>query len=239
MESSLLGRLFKSIFKFVLSSMVVGSISLVASTSFMTGKFPPDWKQVKNMLSSIQKLRDFQKVAGKGLGNGGMNPEQLLQVSAQLTKQQGGQQQGIQQQQGQQQVGQQPPFGNQQQSGSTTKNNGGGFNDDPELADVRDLMQSHQNMRNLAANLNGEKALDPTGASSNNQVLNNPNLSASNNNNQRAIQPPGQPASPNSSEGRVRALEVQVDNLTLRLRSLTATIMELNDKVDRLQRAKR
>jgi hypothetical protein len=225
MESSIFGRLFKGIIKFIFSSLVMGAISLVASTSFMQGKFPPDWKHIKNMLTSIQKLRDFQKIASKGSGGGldlskldinslatgqGLDPEQVKQLGKQMAGQNN----------------QNPLPTNQNVAGSLNQASSNKIktNDDPELGDVNDLMQSHENMRKLAASLNGENVV------ANSQPINQVH---------RNVQQVAPPSAPTSVDGRLQALELQVENLTLKIRSLNATITDLSEKLDRIPKAKR
>lgn len=224
MEGSLLGRLFMGLFKFVFSSVVVGGISLVASTSFMTGKFPPDWSQVKNMLGTIQKVRDLQKNI-KGAKGGidpskvnlntlanveNLSPEQLKQLGAL----------------GSQTVGQ-----NHNQAEAKTGNSKNKMYEDPEMADVREIMQNHENMRNLAANLNGEAvALNPA---------NNGGTANVNTNSPPRPQQGGSVSGSSSTDSRMRALELQIENLTMRLRELTGTVSEMNDRLNSLQRNRR
>jgi hypothetical protein len=224
MESSLFGRLFKGLFKFIFSSVAVGAISLVASTSFMTGKFPPDWAQIKNMFGTIQKVRDLQKTlkGGKGAGEAAnLNIGALLNaenLSAEQIKQLAGT------------AGAQ---GSNSKTGTTTQNQNTkvkGF-DDPEMAEVNDLLQSHENMRKLAANLNGENVESlpsHVGATNNNAVLP-----------AHRPQQGGLPPAQGSTDGRIRALELQVDNLTLRLRELTSTLSDMNEKLNQMQRQRR
>jgi hypothetical protein len=219
MESSLFTRLFKGIFKFVFSSLLLGAISLVGSTYFMTGKFPPDWKQIKNMLGTVQKLRDVQKIAGKGAGGADLNA--FLATQGQNPQAAG-------------QVGKRIPTAGQSHSlgsANQVKNNNSMVNEDPELADIREIVQGHENMRNLAASLNGEKTLD-AGAVVNQQAPTNnrPANQAQNVN--------SHPVAPTSLDARLRALELQVENLTLRLRSLTSTVMDFNARLERMPKTK-
>lgn len=248
METNLLGRLFKSIFKFVFSSLILGVISLVASTSFMSGKFPPDWKQIKNMFGTINKFKDFQRMAVKGASGGldtalivhGLkNQQQIVQLSAPGAVQ--GATQGVAQGSGQVaqsgQTGQAGLANNRQVAGAINKaNNNSVYDTDPELADIRELVQAQKNMQNLSASLNGQQIPNPTIA--NNQPINN-NPAANQIRNNRNPQQAGPPSAPGTVPARLQALEAQVENLTMRLRSLTGTIMELNEKLDRMPKAKR
>lgn len=114
--------------KYILMSMLVSFIGVIVSISLMTGKFPPTWKQIKGFRKTLETITSINKA------NGGANSMAFLQ----------------------QQLQKMPlPAGGAGATGKAHAAQPTGY-DDPEMADVKELMQHYQKQAALSQALTGD-----------------------------------------------------------------------------------
>lgn len=157
---NLLSRLAYGILKTALVYLVLAVISILVSTSLITGKFPPSWQQIKGLKKSFEALMSLTKQnGGKDGSQGGLNSMMILQQQLQKMAQANNAQLGP--------AGSGVPAGtngNTAISGAGPASTGAAAAeaeslDDPEMKDIKNLMQHHEKQAAISRALTGEKEL--------------------------------------------------------------------------------
>ena len=131
---SLLLRLLFSVGKIVLSYGLLLALSIVASVSFMTGKFPPTWKDMKRAKKSMESMLALSRQAPGAPGASGDRMALLQQQMQNLASATGAAQ-------------------------AVAKKANAAAYSDPEMGDVQDLTAHYKRQAALSAALTGEANL--------------------------------------------------------------------------------